>query len=223
MFTTGLAIFLGSPRLYGPLLDAIKLPFFETAAHYEDLGAHGSQYAALLTFAALDPGDTFTKSELVGATRSLPADGLRDAAHALVRGLEGAGDQRADYWKSRIVPYIKSIWPTSRSHVSPSIADSLARLCAASGEAFPEAVDMLRPWLIPLEYPEYAIHRLHDARLAERFPRAALDLLAAIVGDQTQHPPTTLPQCLGSIRSADPGLIDDPRFEALSIYLRRHG
>jgi len=114
------------------------------------LGEHDGQYASLLTFAALDPGDTFTTAELAAATRSLPPDGLYESAQALVRALEGADEQRADYWTNRVAPYLHAIWPKTRASISPGIAESLGRLWVAAQDAFPEALALLRAWLQPL-------------------------------------------------------------------------
>lgn len=108
--------FLWSARLYRPLMEVLKPAFFDTARHYAALGKHDGQYASLLTFAAFDPGDTFTIAELAAATRSLTPNGLHDAAQALVRALEGAGDQCADYWINRVAPYLHAIWPKTRDN-----------------------------------------------------------------------------------------------------------
>ena len=45
--------FLWSPRLYGPLLAAFKRSFLETACHYDQLGEHARQYAAILTLSLI--------------------------------------------------------------------------------------------------------------------------------------------------------------------------
>lgn len=215
--------FLWSPRLYRPLMEVLKPAFLETARHYEALGKHDGQYASLLTFAALDPGDTFTIAELAGATRALPPDGLHDAAQALVRSLEGAGDQRTDFWINRVTPYLRTIWPRSRDNISPNIAESLGRLCIAAQDAFPEALALLRAWLQPPTHPDYLVHRLHDAGHCGRFPEQALDFLRLVIGDQTQWPPSDLGACLEAIRTAVPELGADQRFERLENYLRQHG
>jgi hypothetical protein len=215
--------FLWSPRLYRPLMEMLKPAFLDTARHYAALGKHDGQYASLLTFAALDPGDTFTTAELATATRSLPPDGLHDAAQALVRALEGAGEQRADYWTNRVAPYLHAIWPKTRDNVSPAIAESLGRLCVAAQDAFPEALALLRAWLQPPAHPDYLVHRLHEAALCGRFPEHALDFLSLVIGDQTQWPPSDLGACLDAIRIAAPELEADPRFERLMAYLRQHG
>lgn len=215
--------FLWSPRLYRPLMEVLKPDFLDTASHYGELGDHDRQYASLLTFTALDPGDTFTNAELAAATRSLPHKGLHDASQALVRALEGTGDQRTDYWTNRIVPYLHAIWPKTRDNISPAIAESLGHLCVAAQDAFPEALALLRAWLQPPDHPDYLVHKLHESGLCGTFPEQALDFLSLVIGDQAQWPPSDLAACLGSILGRMPELHEDPRCERLRIYLRRHG
>lgn len=215
--------FLWSPRLYRPLMEAVKKPFLDSARHYVALGRYKEQYAALLTFAALDPGDTFTKSELSSATRALPTEGLQNAAQALVRALEGSAEQRVDYWKNRMRPYLRSTWPKLRDLATPTVSENLARLCIAAQEAFPEALEELRHWLQPLQQLGYPVRRLHQADLCQRFPEAALTFLALVVGECTQRIPNDLENCLKSIRTAEPQLEADTRFQKLLECVRRAG
>ena len=212
--------YLWSPRLYRPLMEILKPDFLETASHYRELGGHGRQYTSLLTFAALDPGDTFLNKELAAATRSLPQRGLHEVAQALVRALEGAGDQRGDYWTNRIVPYLHVIWPKTRDNVSAAIAESLGRLCVAARDAFPEALRLLRAWLQPPDHPDFLVHKLHQAGLCGMFPEGSLEFLDLVIGDQTRRMPSNLNACLEEIRSASPELEADDRFERLKLYLR---
>ena len=140
-----------------------------------------------------------------------------------MRALEGAGDQRADYWSNRVTPYLHAIWPKTRDNISPAIAESLGRLCVAAQDAFPDALALLRIWLQPPAHPDYLVHRLYEADLCGRFPGQALDFLSLVIGDQTQWPPRDLGACLEMIRTAAPGLETDQRFERLMAYLRQHG
>ena len=217
--------FLFSPRLYRPLIEELKPAFLDTATHYEELGRHlhQEQYVRLLTFAALDPGDTFTKAELASATRSLPAKGLCDAAHALVDALESAGDQRADYWRHRVAPYLREIWPQTRDRVSREISKSLGRVCIAAQDKFPEALAQLQDWLEAADYRGSLVHWLCKADLCGKFPEQALEFLSRVIGEQTQWPSSDLAACLQTIRSASPELEADQRFERLRNYLRQHG
>jgi hypothetical protein len=214
--------FLLSPRLYAPLMRALRPAFLDTARHYEALGDGGGRYAAVLTFAALDPGDVFTRAELSAATRALPPDGLRDAANALVRQMESAGDQRAAYWANRVVPYLQDIWPKSRQHATPAIAERFGRLCIAAQDAFPEAVAQLSSWLQAQDNPFVLVHPLHEANLCSRFPKPALEFLDRVIGDQTPWLPEELGACLEAIQEAAPELVANPGFERLMAYSCQH-
>jgi hypothetical protein len=203
-------------------MEVLKPTFLDTARHYASLGKHGRQYSGLLTFASLDPGDIFTNAELASATVALPTDGLHESAQTLVRALEGAGDQLADYWTNRVVPYLRSIWPKSRDHMSPAIAESLGRLCVAARDAFPEALKLLNAWLQPLPHPDYLIHRLNEAGLCATFPEQALTFLSVVIGDQTEWLPSDLEACLEAIRTKMPQLEADDRYQWLMTYVRQH-
>lgn len=213
--------FLWSPRLYRPLLSAFKRQLLETAKHYKHLGKHAEQYATFLTFTALDPGDTFTSKELADATSSLPKEGLQSVARALFRALEGATEQRGEYWRHRMSPYLRTVWPKSRALMASSVSESLSRVCLAAGDAFPDALGMLRPWLQPVQYPGFLVHRLSEMKLCQRFPREALAFLDAVVGNDAQWPPKELRQCLDDIENADQQLAEDVRFVRLAELYRK--
>jgi hypothetical protein len=115
--------FLWSPRLYRPLLIAFKPQILSTAHHYVDLGEHGRQFAAFLTYAALDPVESYTSAEFQGAISALPQEGLEEVVRALSQALESAGEQQEDYWKNRVQRFWREIWPspaTLRQTVLPN-------------------------------------------------------------------------------------------------------
>lgn len=213
--------FLWSPRLYRPLMIAFKTQFLETARHYEKLGDHKRQFAAFLTYAALDPVDNYTQNDFQTALATLPQEGLNESASALHQALEGAGDQSEEYWNNRIKPFWQNIWPKSRDLASNSIAESLARMCVAAKGEFPSAVPTVIDWLVTIEHPDYVVHRLHESGLSGRFPDAALRFLSALISDQSWAP-RELRQCLDAISQASPLLLQDHRFQRLTEYSRQH-
>ena len=215
--------FLWSPRLYPPLVEAFKHAFLDTANHYEKLGRHDVQYSSLLTFAAIDPGNVFTRCELAKATAALTQEGLNNAAETLVRALEGAGEQRAEYWRNRLEPYLRYIWPKTQNIASASIAESFARVCVAAEAAFPAALGVVYRWLEGATYPDRVVHRLHEVKLHERFPEATLKFLDVIIGEEAGWPPGDLEECLRTVRAKMPELEADHRFRRLVEYLRVHG
>ncbi|MDE0146113.1 MAG: SIR2 family protein [Nitrospira sp.] len=218
--------FLRSPRLYGPLLSVIKEPILETANHYEKFGSeHAQQYADFLTFAALDPGGIFTIEELATATKNLPQPGLKNVARTLTRALEGAGDQRVEYWQNRVLPFFSQIWPQDEARATTQISEDLGRLCVAAGDAFPEALDILCHWLKPGNPPTliFLVRRLREAEICQRFPERALTFLEAIVGPEAEWVPEELRQCLNDIRQEDQQLATAERFRRLEELIERQG
>jgi len=214
--------FLWSPRLYRPLLIAFRSQFLSAAHHYADLGEHSRQFAAFLTYAALDPVDGYKSEDFQAAIGALPQEGLQEVAQALTQALEGAGEQREDYWKNRVQVFWQRIWPKSRDMASSSIAESLTRLSIAAGNEFPSALAAVGDWLRPIEHPDYVVHLLHESGLSARFPETALRLLVAILTDQSWAP-RELGQCLHAIAQAMPVLQQDHRHQKLSEYARRRG
>jgi hypothetical protein len=212
--------FLRSPRLHRGLMGVIKDDFLGTAAHYEELGDYGRQYVALLTYAGLDRGETFKMAEVAKATRALSPAGLRDAAETLVRAIEGEGPRGDEYWRDRISPYMRSIWPSTRERTSDALAESLGRVCIAAGEEFPDALRLLRPWLRSPEWPEYLVHRLHESGHCTSFPDDSLAFLELIMGTEPRPVPSELRLCLDAIASAKQSLIEDHRFERLMTPVR---
>lgn len=214
--------FLWSPRMYQPLLVAFKGPFLECARHYSLLGEHGEQYAAFLTYLALGPTDGYTVNDLRSAITALPQEGLEEAAQALFQALEGSADQCEDYWRNRILPFWKQIWPKSRELATPRIAESVARLIIAARGEFPAAFLAVKDWLEPIEQTHYIVHLLHESGLCRRFPVDALNLLDVLISDQ-EWSPTNLGQCLDEIEQAAPASLQDPKYQRLRAYFRRRG
>ncbi len=212
--------FLWSPRLYQPLLIAFKPQFLESANHYADLGEHQRQrFAALLTYAALGPTERYTVDEFRSAISALPLAGLEASAQVLSQALEGAADQREDYWRNRIQPFWQQVWPKFRDIATPRIAESLTQLAIAARGEFPAALAVVQGWLQPLEHPDSVVHLLHESSLCKRFPADALLLLNTVIASPP-WPPSELKRCLDDIVQTDPRLAQDLRYVRLSDYMR---
>ncbi|OIP99771.1 MAG: hypothetical protein AUK35_06050 [Zetaproteobacteria bacterium CG2_30_46_52] len=211
--------FLWSPRLYPPLQISYKKQFLETARNYDQLGKHARQFAAFITYAALDIIDGYSVTEFQEALSSLPQAGLDESAQALAQALESAGDQREEYWINRIQPFWQNIWPKSQDLTSKNIAKSLARLSIAAGDEFPSALSTVKDWLQAIEHPHFEIHTLLKSGLLKRFPNESLSLLDIIISDQP-WPNQYIRDCLDCISEALPALSNDSRFLRLEEYYR---
>jgi hypothetical protein len=220
--------FLWSPRLHRSLVLAVKRSLLDTARHYAELSEHGSQYATLLLYAALESyavpagGEFLSAAELQGAFRELPPDGLAEAAQALNQALEGAGDQREALWDNRVAPFWCEVWPRRAELASPAIANELCQLCVAAGSRLPDAFRMVKPWLQPTKHPDYLLRRLNDSGQIRRFPNESLALMDAVVGESAWLS-SQLAACLDQIKATAPSLVVDQRYQRLDELRRRRG
>ncbi len=207
--------FLSAGRLHPPMLFAMKASFLETADHYPELGGLGDNYAAMLVSLGLQRDDQFETTELRQALEAIGDDGLAQAARALTRGLAAADDRRQAYFQHRVMPFFANVWPRTKDAVSPGVAEAFAELCIVADERFPEALDLVRHWLTPVAYPYGLIHQLRETTLCERFPKAALQFLDKVVGENTQWLPKDMVSCLQAISGAMPELYHSPAFGRL--------
>jgi hypothetical protein len=214
--------FLWSPRLYQPLLISFKIDFLNTANYYTELGKRAEMFVSFLTYAALDITENYTKEDYVKAFRILPEDGLIESAHALVRALEGAGDQKEDYWTNRVKPFWQNIWPKNRKFASEKLSEILARLCISAGFIFPDALETVYDWLLPIERPFFVVSRMKEKNLCKQFPEDALKLLDAIT-EEPRWGISELKECLIDIEQACPEMEQDTRYKKLQQCLRVNG
>jgi len=207
--------YLWAPRIYRPLMDEMKSSFLATAHHYDTLDAHQQQYANLLTVAALEPGDTFTATELANATSALPNQGLETTAWTLTRMLDSAGDRREAYWDNRVVNYLKRIWPRAQEHATEQIAEAFATLCSYAGNQFPDAVVLLQDWFLPLRHPGSILHILNESDHPEAHPDATLALLDRLVDLERSFVSSDFGSIMHRLETSGPSLTHDERFKRL--------
>lgn len=215
--------FLWSPRLYRPLLVAFKQSFLDTAQHYQELGEHRHQYVSLLTFAALNDVEGYVTEDFRVAISHLPQDGLRVVARSMQQAMEGAGDQRSDFWKNRVAPFWLAVWPKNREFATPQIADALALMIIAAEKGFRDAFNAVSPWMQAIGHPDHVVERLWAAKLCTLHPLESLRLLRSILSDEAPWLPTRLGDCLRAIGEARPDLVNDPAHRSLTALLRARG
>ncbi len=202
--------FLWSPRLHQPLLLSFKSYFLDTVNHYDELGNQRQRYAAFLTHVALNPADICSIEELRNVFVLLPIEGLESSAQALFQILDAAGDQREEFWRNRVIPFWKNIWPKDQKNITPRVSDALAKLAIASGEEFPNALSLLRDWLNSISDIDYIVYLLCERELCKEFPEEALGFLDAVIAGE--RIPSKLEQCLEQIIKVKPDFEEDRQY-----------
>lgn len=214
--------YLWAPRVYRPLLIALKKQFLDTASRYGELGTHGGQYATLLTFMALDRGDVFTFSDLRKAIAGLPKDGLQHCIRALNQAFSSAGAQRLEYWENRVRPFIEDVWPKTTMAEPQPYAEQFGRLALSAGDSFPKALAVLRPWLVPVDYPYTIYKELAGSGICSSHPGEALELISLIMKPDV-WPHRDLIECLEKIGEATPAIRRTEAYMRVEDYARRRG
>lgn len=214
--------FLWSPRLYQPLFLAFKSEFLDTANHYSDLGEHGQQFAALLTYAALDTSEGYTVDDYRLALSKLPPNGLAASAQAFYQAVASAGEQRENYWRNRAQPFWQKIWPKSREKATPRIGEFLTLMAISARDEFPSALTTIKDWIKPIDHPYAIVQSLQNSELCAKFPDNALMLLDLVIYDQ-KWGSEGVDKCLNEILQTKPELAMDSRYLRLSEYVRRSG
>ena len=148
------------------------------------------------------------------AISSLPQEGLEECAQAVYQALEGAAGQREDYWKNRVQPFWRNIWPKSRDLASQRISEIFARLTIVAGGEFPAALSTVVGWLKPIPHAYNIVSLLDESGLCKRHPKDSLVLLAALIDDRHWFS-EDFGSCLDSIVQASPKLSKDPRYKRL--------
>jgi|GEM_PF-1652518 len=83
-------------------------------------------------------------------------------------------DEKAKIWRQVLIPLFNTTWPKERKYKSEIVANKIATVLLKSEDAFPEAVKVCKPYLVPRSERFYHPHELLETDLIERFPEAAL-------------------------------------------------
>lgn len=230
--------FLRSPQSYPPLFKAFKSHFLEMTKleYYEPFeDVYKKQITAGLTLVALTHMEGYSNEELRQAIAYLPVAGLENVAHTLFKELQKRSDQREAYWRNRIAPFWKEIWPKNKKLMSPTIRKYLALLAIEAGNEFPQALELMGDWLLcqggkntgnAFDTIIRVIQTLESSRykfLIDSYPKEFLKFLDILIpGDfsaewlgSTQE---TLKEFLEKIKQANPSLAEAERFRRLESY-----
>lgn len=216
--------FLQSPQLYWPVLDELKDDFFAVPRHFDKLDdKYRTQYLFLLTHCALEPGGSFSQKDFRDVIHTLSTDELAIVAKTLFRALRDAGERREEYFRNRIAPFFKKLWPKTQEKKTPDISREFSLLCAVAGDEFPNALEMLKDWLQPIEDNYLVVHLMNEVKLGSKYSVEVLDFLSRIIDENFLRLMKELKTLLQSIQSNNPDIAQDEKFKRLAQLLQQHG
>jgi hypothetical protein len=120
----------------------------------------------------------------------------------------------------------QEVWPLDLELQTSAATFKLVQILLATGEAFPEACNIIIPFIRPDSQREqttvFSISRASDA-LYEAAPSKMLDMIEAVVGEAPPGSVYSLGNALSRLRAIDPKLADTRKFQKLLTYASEHG
>lgn len=129
-----------------------------------------------------------------------------------------------DRWLQEFSKIFYTVWPEGKKHQTRMASLSLAKLAVASGEAFPDALNTIKPYIINLDedWPSLYFATTEQAKsVADNVPRQMLDLLWTLLRPATRGQSHELAEVLDRIALASPALARDRRFQLLETRAMR--
>lgn len=143
------------------------------------------------------------------------------AARCFLHWVKKLRDQPAEKnWREKIGPLHDAVWPRERRFLDPSVSQHFAALAVGAEDAFPEALEQLRPYLVPLA--QYgSIHDIEQSKAPDKYPHETLKLLWTLCGPRSDQEFYELPKILGRLIEANPSIETDRRFQWLEQHSPR--
>jgi hypothetical protein len=170
-------------------------------------------------------------SEVRTVLRQAGHSSLSTFAHRLAIEMESAKEsekesEKLHMWTDIIEPVFKGAWPLDLELQSSKETFKLVQLLRATGDAFPQAVEVVLPF-VRAEDPRAhtSIYSLSQAgpTFYALAPEKMLELLSTIVGDAPPQSIYSLRTALDKLSKADPKLIHTKRFQKLESQASPHG
>ncbi len=215
------ASYIGSPELFG----LIKAPFLEMFGRIdissEELRVYASWLAAILIANKIRSDDFYPLKPLEArnALRRAGAKSLSSVGHRLAVEMEDAKpEEKAERWRMIVGPVLHEIWPIDVDIRSNSANFKLFQILKATGDAFLEAAEVIVPLLRPDDPKSHStVFSIAGApdELYQLSPSKMLELVDALVSEETDGNIYSLDKVLNRVRYHDPSLANSRKFQRL--------
>jgi hypothetical protein len=219
--------YIGSPELFGLVKQPFLQMFGRSDTPAEDLRTFAEWLTAILIANKFDgAGYPLLATEARSALRRAGVSALSSVGHCLAIEMERAtAEQKLTRWRTVVAPVFQEIWPLDVELQTQTATFKLVQILRATGEAFPEACDIIIPFIQPDDPREqttvFSIVQTPEG-LYEAAPSKMLDLIAAVVGEAPPGSVFSLGKALSRLRAIDPKLADTRKFQKLLTYASQH-
>lgn len=212
--------YIGSPELIGLMKESFLALFKREDVSADDLRTFAGWLAAMML--ANQSGVTdypITTAEARSALRQVGASGLSSVGHRLAIEMEKAkSEAKIAKWRDLIGPVFQNIWPLDVELQTSTSTFKLVQILCNSGDAFPEAADVIIPFIRPEDQDHYSsIYSISKASdiIYSSSPRKTLDLIGAVIGTSPNRTVYGLREALDRVRKHNSDLAHTKKFQDL--------
>jgi hypothetical protein len=219
---------IGSPELFGLLKQPFVQMFGRSDTPAEDLRLFVQWLTAILIAnQAHDVGYPLLPTEARSALRRAGVRALPSVGHHLAVEMERATEeQKLAHWRKVVGPVFQAIWPLDVELQTSATTFKLVQILLATGEAFPEACDIIIPFIRPDDRHEqttvFSIAQTPDV-LYEAAPSKMLDMIYAVIGEALAGSVYALGKALSRLQTINPKLANTRKFQKLLTSASPHG
>jgi hypothetical protein len=212
--------YIGSPKLFGLVKQSFLKIFGRNDTPAEDLRTFSEWLTTILIVNhGNNAGYPLLDTEARSALRRAGESAMSSVGRRLAVEMGSATpEQKIKRWQTVVGPVFRAIWPLDVELQTSAATFQLVQILLATGDAFPEAADIIIPFIRP-DDPRthttiFSIAEASDA-LFRAAPSKMLDLIAAVVGEALPGSVYALGKALTRLRAADQSLADTRKFQKL--------
>ena len=181
---------------------------------------HHSEIMAGLFLAAWGGAEDATEPERLISDvelREVLIDGDDDLRGQIIWHLEQWSADDRGRWHEHVIPFFNHVWPKQRALRTPSLSARLTDFVLASGDLMPAVIELILPRLVPIRGGSLRMLLLKGGSedyQVQRYPRATLDLLWAVLAEDPLLWPYKIEDVLDYLATV-PETSADPRLSEL--------
>jgi hypothetical protein len=219
--------YIGSPELFGLIKQPFLQMFGRSDMEAQDLDTFAGWLTTILIVNhAKAAGYPLLDTEARSALRKAGGSALPSVGHRLAIEMQSAkSEEKVKRWQTVVGPVFRGIWPLDVELQTPAATFTLVRILLATGDAFPEAAEVIIPFIQPDDPRSnstiFSIAEADEA-LFQAAPSKIVDMIEAVVGDAPLGSVYGLGKALSRVRTIAPALAGSRKFQKLLPYASQH-
>jgi hypothetical protein len=211
--------YLWNPRISADLARLLKDSLLISIEQYDAFGDAKRNLMQIFILASIEFEKLFTRKMIGKVLREVGENGLINVSNFLSNQVIQMNDEADIYWKNKVKP-ILNCWPKSYECRSKNVSEDFVELVMCLDNEFQEAVKLIEPFLVKVEYSYSVIKAIEGSALLTKYPNDVFIILYKVIdlGGQYVHDANKLVIILDQLKESEPRLSEQPTFIKLNDF-----